>query len=221
MLIISTLLIAIGVIAALLGAKLFKLLLPVIGLAAGAMAGFIGVQAVFGSGVVGTSIALVVAVIMGLLLAILSYAFFDLAVVVYIAMLGAAMFSYLGVALGLNQNGFLVFMLSLAGLIAAATWASRSGVSLEIVMAFTSFMGVAYVLVGIMLLAGNVSLDDLNNNGVGSTIIRVVDQSFIWFFVWVGASLMAWQAQRRMVFNSFLTTALEYNEKEGKKEGVK
>lgn len=214
MLILSTFLIAIGVVIALMGAKLFKLLLPVIGLVVGAMAGFIGVQAVFGAGVVATTIALIVAVIMGLLFGILSYAFFDLAVVVYIAMLGAAMFSYVAVAIGLNQDGFLVFLIALAGLLIAATWASRSGVSLSIVMAFTSFMGVAYVLVGIMLMTGNVSIDELNNNGVGATIIRVVDQSFIWFLTWVGASFMALQVQRRMIFNDLLTASFEYKDKE-------
>lgn len=216
MLIVSTLLIAIGLVVALLGVKMFRLLLPLIGLVTGAMAGFIGVQAVFGVGAVATAIAVVVAIIMGLLFAFLSFAFFDLAVVVYVAMLGAAVFSYVGIALGLSQDGFLVFMLAVTGFLLAATWASRGGVSLRIVMALTAFIGTAYVLVGIMLLVGNVSIDELNNSGVVATIIRVVDQSFLWFLVWVGGSLVAQQLQQRAAFNDLLTTSFEYNDKERK-----
>lgn len=216
MLIVSTLLIAIGLVVALLGVKMFRLLLPLIGLVTGAMAGFIGVQAVFGVGAVATAIAVVVAIIMGLLFAFLSFAFFDLAVIVYVAMLGAAVFSYVGIALGLSQDGFLVFMLAVTGFLLAATWASRGGVSLRIVMALTAFIGTAYVLVGVMLLVGNVSIDELNNSGMVATIIRVVDQSFLWFLVWVGGSLVAQQLQQRAAFNDLLTTSFEYNDKERK-----
>lgn len=216
MLIVSTLLIAIGLVVALLGVKMFRLLLPLIGLVTGAMAGFIGVQAVFGVGAVATAIAVVVAIIMGLLFAFLSFAFFDLAVIVYVAMLGAAVFSYVGIALGLSQDGFLVFMLAVTGFLLAATWASRGGVSLRIVKALTAFIGTAYVLVGIMLLVGNVSIDELNNSGVVATIIRVVDQSFLWFLVWIGGSLVAQQLQQRAAFNDLLTTSFEYNDKERK-----
>lgn len=210
MLILSTLLIAIGLVVALLGVKLFRLLLPVIGLVTGAMAGFIGMQAVFGTGVVATTLAVVLALIVGVLLAILSFAFFDFAVVVYIALLGAAAFAYLGVALGLREDGFLVFMLGLAGAILAALYASYGAVSLQIVMALTSFIGVAYVLAGVFLVAGNVSIDELNENGIAGTIVKVVDQSFLWFFVWVGGSLAAWAVQMRALFDDMLTHLFEY-----------
>lgn len=213
MLIVGVLLIALGLIVALLGVKLFRLLLPVIGLVAGAMAGFIGMQAVFGTGVVGTTLALVVALITGLLLAILSFAFFDLAVIVCLAMLGAGIFAYLGISLGLQQEGVLVFLLSLTGAIIAGSWASRSGVSLSIVMALTSFIGVAYVLVGSFLVVGKLDFDDLNNNGVASSIVRVVDQSFIWLLVWLGGSLLAWQVQSRALFDELLTKSFEYTNK--------
>ena len=131
-------------------------------------------------------------------------------------MLGAAVFSYVGIALGLSQDGFLVFMLAVTGFLLAATWASRGGVSLRIVMALTAFIGTAYVLVGVMLLVGNVSIDELNNSGMVATIIRVVDQPFLWFLVWVGGSLVAQQLQQREAFNDLLTTSFEYNDKERK-----
>lgn len=93
MIVVATLLIAVGLPVALLGGRLFRALLPVIGFASGAMVGFIGVQAVFGTDVVATSIAIVVSLIVGLLLALLAFVFYEIAIVVYIASLGAAALS--------------------------------------------------------------------------------------------------------------------------------
>lgn len=213
MLILSTLLIAIGLVVALMGVKLFRLLLPVVGLVTGSIAGFVGMQAVFGTGAVGVTLAVTAALILGLLLALLSFAFFDLAVIVYVALLGAGVLSYLGVALGLNQDGFVVFLLGLTGAILAGVWASRSAAGLQIVTVLTSFIGVAYVMAGVFLVAGNVTVNDLNQYGVGGSIVRVVDQSFLWMFVWLGASLLAWQVQMKAIFSELLTKSFEYAEK--------
>lgn len=213
MLIASTLLIAIGLVVALLGVKLFRLLLPVVGLVTGSIAGFIGMQTVFGTGAVGITLAVVVALMLGILLALLSFAFFDLAVIVYIAMLGAGAFAYLGVALGLNQEGFMVFLLGLSGAILAGAWAATSAAGLQVVTVLTSFIGVAYIMAGVFLVAGNVTMDDLNQHGVGGSIVMVVDQSFLWMFVWLGASLLAWQVQMKAIFNEMLTKSFEYIEK--------
>lgn len=213
MLIVSTLLIAIGLVVALMGVKLFRLLLPVVGLVTGAIAGFIGMQAVFGTGAVGVTLAVVVALMLGMLLALLSFAFFDLAVIVYIAMLGAGVFAYLGVALGLNQEGFVVFLLGLSGAILAGAWAATSAAGLQIVTVLTSFIGVAYIMAGIFLVVGNVTMDDLSQHGVGGSIVAVVDQSFLWMFVWLGASLLAWQIQMKAIFDEMLTKSFEYVEK--------
>ncbi len=213
MFILSILLIAFGLLVAFMGVKLFRLLLPIIGLVTGAMAGFIGTQAVFGTGVVATSIAVLVAILLGLLLAILSYAFFEVAVIVCIAMLGAAAFAFMGEAVGLNQDGFLVFLLALAGAILAGAAAVYGRLSLAIVMAFTSFSGIAYVLAGTFLLVGGITLDDLNQNGVGGSVVSVVHQSFLWLLVWVGASLLALQVQARSLFDQYVSSTFEYTEK--------
>ena len=213
MFILSILLIAFGLLVAFMGVKLFRLLLPIIGLVTGAMAGFIGTQAVFGTGVVATSIAVLVAILLGLLLAILSYAFFEVAVIVCIAMLGAAAFAFMGEAVGLNQDGFLVFLLALAGAILAGAAAVYGRLSLAIVMAFTSFSGIAYVLAGTFLLVGGITLDDLNQNGVGGSVVSVVHQSFLWLLVWVGASLLALQVHARSLFHQSVSSTFEYTEK--------
>lgn len=213
MLLTATMLIALGVLSSLLGLKLFKILLPLLGLVSGIMVGFAGVQGVFGSGTLSTTMAVFVSFVVGLLLAVLSYVFFELAVIVFVALIGASAFSYMGVALGLREEGFLVFMLALSGAIIGATVAARYGVGAQIVVALTSMLGVAWILAGFMLVVGKVSLDDFAATSVAATMLRIVDQSFLWFFVWFGGSLVAMQVQNRLAQLDTFTTAFEYDGK--------
>ncbi|HMS31346.1 MAG TPA: hypothetical protein PJ984_03045 [Candidatus Saccharibacteria bacterium] len=213
MLLTATMLIALGVLSSLLGLKLFKILLPLLGLVSGIMVGFAGVQGVFGSGTLSTTMAVFVSFVVGLLLAVLSYVFFELAVIVFVALIGASAFSYMGVALGLREEGFLVFMLALSGAIIGATVAARYGVGAQIVVALTSMLGVAWILAGFMLVVGKVSLDEIAATSVAATMLRIVDQSFLWFFVWFGGSLVAMQVQHRLARLDTFTTAFEYDGK--------
>lgn len=213
MLLTATMLIALGVLSSLLGLKLFKILLPLLGLVSGIMVGFAGVQGVFGSGTLSTTMAVFVSFVVGLLLAVLSYVFFELAVIVFVALIGASAFSYMGVALGLREEGFLVFMLALAGAIIGSTVAARYGVGAQLVVAITSMLGVAWILAGFMLVVGKVSLDEIAATSVAATMLRIVDQSFLWFFVWFGGSLAAMQVQNRLTQLDTFTTAFEYDGK--------
>lgn len=213
MIVAAIILIALGLVVALLGFKLFRVLLPIVGFVSGLMVGFGGFQAIFGKGAVSTTIAIMVAVIVGVVLAVLSYAFFEVALVVLAAIIGAAALSFLGVALGLNEQGFVVFLLSLSGAILGGYFALRYPISGSFVMVLTSAIGVAVTMAGIMLVVGNVSLDQLNNNGVIPTVLDVVDQSFLWFIVWLGGTLLAVQFQTRLAVEEFVTDTLQYQPK--------
>ena len=80
MVLLAISLIGLGVAVGLLGFQLFRVLLPLAGLAAGAIIGFTGMQGIFGTGVVSTTVATIVAIVFALTLALLSYLFFDVAV---------------------------------------------------------------------------------------------------------------------------------------------
>lgn len=212
MIFIATLLLAFGLVTSLMGLKLFKVLLPLLGLVSGFLIGFVGVQAVFGTGRLSSAMAIIVALTVGVVLSILSFLFFEVAMVIFAALVGASALSYLGVALGLNQDGFVVFLLGLAGAILGFIAAQRYAVGAQLVVVLSSLIGVAYVLVSLMLVAGTVSLDELHNSGVVATLLRVVDQSFLWFFVWLGGSLIAIQAQYRLALIDALSNAFAYEE---------
>lgn len=211
MILASIILITLGLVSALIGLKVFRLVLPLMGLVGGFMVGFAGVQAVFGSGVLSTTVAIIVAVFTGLLLGILSYMFFEIGVVVLSAIVGASALSFLGVALGLQQEGFVVFMLGLVGAIMGTLFATRRPISVPLVITVTSLYGVAMVMVGFMLVIGNVSLDEVSGQSIAATLVSVVDQSLLWLFVWIGGSIIATRLQTRAALLELMNGPYEFH----------
>lgn len=203
-------LIIIGWFSAFLGLKLFKVLLPVAGFIAGLMVGFSGVQAVFGAGVVSISIAVIMALLVGVLMALLSFLFYEIAVIVLAISLGATLFTYLGVALGLENAGFILFLLGLTGGILGFILATLTPFSIDLVIIVTAFLGVTYILAGIMLLAGELSLTTLDEKGIVQSVVAVVDQSFFWLFAWIGGSVIAATSQTALLQKELFGDAYEY-----------
>lgn len=210
MVLVALALMGVGLLSSLLGYKLFKILLPIVGLVSGAMIGFSGFQGIFGKGAVSTTVAVFVALTVGLLMAILSFVYFEIAVIVLTAVIGASIFSYLGIALGLDKEGFVVFLLALSGFIIGLMAASSSNMGAGLVMMVTSMAGVLFMLAGVFLIAGSVSIDQLNNDGVIRTILNVVDQSFLWLFVWLAGTMITYQMQLRTAVADFIGNTYEY-----------
>lgn len=188
-------LLATGLLCATLGARLAKILLPLFGLFAGIVIGFTGVQAIFGTGVLSTTVAVFVSFAVGLLLAVLSYVFFDLAVTVLMGLVVANALAFLGIALGLRENGFVVLMLYITGLVVGIKYALRNPTAEAFLIYLTSLMGVAMILGSIFLISGDLTLDQLANNGVVASSVEVINQSFLWLLVWLGGAMVMAQVQ--------------------------
>jgi hypothetical protein len=215
MVLTAILLMTIGLVVSLLGFKLFKVLLPIVGLVTGSMIGYTGFQGLYGTGTVSTTVAVFVALAVGMLLAILSFVFFEIAVIVISGIIVASLFSFLSISLGLGANGFVVFLLSLAGFIIGINVAVSRPLSASFVMTITSMAGVSFILASIFLIAGDVSLTQLQNDGVIRSVLRVVDQSFLWLFVWLAGTIVARSSQMAVATSSVLKD--EYQFKTGKK----
>lgn len=188
-------LLAVGLLSATLGARLAKNLMPLFGLFVGTVVGYTGVQGVFGTGVLSSTMAVFVAFAVGLLLALLSYVFFDLAVTVLMGLTFASVLSYMGIALGLRENGFVVLMLWVAGLVFGLRYAMKNPTTEAFLIYLTSFMGVGMILASVLLISGDLSLTQLYDKGVVVSTLSVVKQSFLWLLVWLGGSMIAAQVQ--------------------------
>ena len=210
MVLVALTLMAAGLLIGLFGYKLFVILMPLLGLVSGVMVGFIGFQGVFGRGAVSTSVAVFVAATVGILLALLSYAFFEIALVVFSGLIFASFLAYLGVAMGLGADGLVVFLLSLAGFFIGLNWAATKGATVRFVMTLTSLAGVAFVLASVFLIAGSVTLNQLYVDGIIASVLRVVDQSFLWLFVWLAGALIVREVQARIVLTGTLSDNFEF-----------
>lgn len=210
MIIVATGLILLGGISALLGVKVFRLLLPLIGFVSGVMVGFGGVQAVFGTGVISTTIAVVMAVVIGAIMALLSFMFYEIAIIILSMMLGASFMTYLGIAIGLENAGFVLFLLGLSGAIFGFLLAAGSNLAVSFVIVGTAMIGVAFILAGILLLVGTLSLEDLSNGGIIPSVVNTVDQSFLWLLVWIGGTVVAMQVQSAALMQEFMDNKFEY-----------
>lgn len=214
MIVASIILIALGAVLAVMGVKIFKILLPIIGLIAGIMVGFSGVQAVFGKGAVSLAIAIIVAVIVGVIMALLSFFFFEIAVIILTAILFGSMMTYLATAFGLSENGFLTFLMGFAGVVLGLVIATQMPISGSVVLVFTSFFGIMMVFAGIMLVAGSISLDQLHEDGILQTVSANVNNRFVWFIAWFGGSLVAMRVQAAAITREFMDNRYAYIEKD-------
>ena len=108
MIFVAAALVVLGAAVALLGERAFRIILPIIGFIAGILIGYSGVQAVFGIGIISFPLAIITALLVGAIIAALSYLYFDLAIILLVAAITAYGAMYLGIALGLSKNSFLV-----------------------------------------------------------------------------------------------------------------
>lgn len=212
MLVFATGLLLVGGVLAVYGQRLFRVILPIAGLVVGAMVGFGGVQAIFGSGAISLTIAVLMAVIVAIIMGLLSFAFYGLAVTVLMAVIGATALTYLGIALGLEDNGFVLTLLGLSGAVLGLAYGSGSHISVTLVFTVTAMLGVALILGGVFLFAGEVTLDQLHDQGVIRSVLDTVDQSFLWFFVWIAGSVVAMNVQAKIAMRDFGLDAYAYVE---------
>lgn len=204
-------LIVVGLATGLLGLKLFRVLLPIAGLIIGATIGFTGIQGIFGTGVTSTTIAVLVAVLFGLILAVLSYAFFDIAVVVLMGAAVSSLFTLIGLAFGLSANGFVIGLLSLSGFIIGLIVAARSTLLAEsLVTLVTAFVGAGLVLGGVFVLSSGVPLADMQANGVISSVAAHISSSAWWVLVWIAGAVIMRFVQLRTLFLELFPEAFSY-----------
>lgn len=208
---IAVSLIVVGLAVGLLGLRLFRIMLPLAGLIVGAIAGFSGIQGIFGTGITSTTIAVLVACILGLIMAVLSYAFFDIALTILVAVGVSSLFTLFGLALGLHENGFVLVLLSVSGFILGAYLAIMSPLlSVNVVALATAFAGVGFMLAGLFIIGHSVSIDELGSHGVIASVAERVNDSLWWIFVWIAGIVVLYYAQMNRFLNDVFPESLGY-----------
>lgn len=158
--IVGLLAMGIGAVWATYGLKAFTILLPIWAFFAGLLAGASLVTSLLGDGFFATVTSWVVAVGLGLILAVLSYFIYYAAIVILGASIGYALGAGLLVAIGLD--GFLSTIIGLIGGAIFAIAVIVLAAPAYLIIVLSAFSGAAGVVNGALILLGMIKLGDVD-----------------------------------------------------------
>lgn len=198
-LLVGAFLVIFGLISAFAGYGLFRILLPLMGFFAGFSVGFSGVQSLFGANVWSFVASLFTALVVGLLFAALSYFYYTIGVMIVAGAMFAGALAFLGQAIGLSEDGFVMFLLALTGVIIGGILVVRYGLQHLFIVYLTAMFGIGLLLVSAYLLIGDLTVSELHETGILQTIDDTVSKSWLWLFVWLSGTVLAAAVQMAMI----------------------
>ena len=182
-------LVALGLGAAflLVGYRFFLLLLPIWGFVAGLWLGAETVSILLGEGFLVSVTGLVVGFVVGLIMAILSYLFYAVGVLLLGASFGYWLAAGLMYAVGF-ETGFMVTIVGVITAIIFATLTVMLDVKKHLAIIITAFGGAGGISLAILLLFGVISPDQLQA-GAAAALAAVVDDSVFWLLIWLALAI--------------------------------
>ena len=182
---ISTALIAVlagllGIAFCFVGYRFFLVMLPIWGFFAGFWLGAMGTAMLLGGGFLGTTTALVVGVVVGITGAILSYFFYMAGVLLIAAAFGGMLASAIMGAIGLSP-GLITTIIVIISAIVAAGLTLLLNIQKLVIVVFTALAGAALIVVGVMVLFGQITPGDLQASG--GFLKPIFEGSWFWGLV--------------------------------------
>ena len=165
----STLLIAVlagllGIAFCFVGYRFFLVMLPIWGFFAGFWIGAMGTSMLLGGGFLGTTTALVIGIVVGIIGALLSYFFYLAGVLLIAAAFGGMLASATMGAFGFGP-GLITTIVVIVSAIVAAGLALLLNIQKLVIIVFTAIAGATLIVVGVMVLFGQISPGDLQASG--------------------------------------------------------
>jgi len=192
--IFSVLAIAIGAALVVYGYRVFLVLLPVIGFIAGFWVGASAMQYTLNETFLASIFSIVIGLIIGLIAAFVAYLIYIAGVTVvaftFGAMIGAGIMTSLGF-----ESGVVVGLVALAAGVGLVILTIQKNLQKYFIMAIMSLAGGNLVVLGILVLLGQVSLAVLR--GKGDLIGPVITAGFLWVLVWIGLAIAGFFYQLR------------------------
>jgi hypothetical protein len=182
----SILAIVIGAALLTYGYRIFLVLLPVVGFFAGFWVGASAMQFTLNENFLATIFTILVAIVVGILFAIGSYLIYMMGVVVvafaFAAMIAAGIMTTIGF-----ESGFIVGIVALAAGVGMVILTVQRNLQKYIIMAIMSIGGGNLVVLGVLVLIGQVSLETLKTNG--NMIAPVLASGALWVIIWLGLAI--------------------------------
>jgi Domain of unknown function (DUF4203) len=188
---------AIGLLALLFGYRIFKLLLPLLGVFVGLVVGAQVVASIFGEGFLASVIGVVAGLVVGLLFGALAYVWWWLGVILVFAGMGYALGVSILPAFGLELD----FVSVLVGLAVAAVFAIGAIVLRMpklIVIAITALWGSGATIAAWLVFTNQIEPDQLGYGAVNAVVV----ESTFWLIVFFAVAVvgMAFQLASTMEY---------------------
>ncbi|MCJ7657568.1 MAG: DUF4203 domain-containing protein [Anaerolineales bacterium] len=182
----SLLAIVVGAALILYGYRIFLVLLPVFGFFAGFWVGASAMQWTLNENFLATLFSIIVGVVLGIIFAIASYAiyFAGVAVVAFAfgAMIAVGIMTFIGF-----EAGAVVSLAALAAGVLLAIITFQKNLQKYFIMGIMSLGGGNLVVLGILVLIGQVSLEVLRAKG--DMIGPVLAAGALWVIIWLGLAI--------------------------------
>jgi len=176
-----------GAVLLLVGYRFFLLLLPIWGFVAGLWLGAETVSILLGEGFLVSVTGLVVGFVVGLIMAILSYLFYAVGVLLLGASFGYWLAAGLMYAVGF-ESGFLVTVVGAITAIIFATLTVMLDVKKHLAIIMTAFGGAGGISLAILLIFGVIDPEQLQAGGAAA-LAAVIEESVLWLLIWLALAI--------------------------------
>jgi hypothetical protein len=176
------------------GFKWFMILLPVWGFITGFSMGAYGVSSIFGESLLSMAVIIVAGAIIGLIFAVIAYLFFPVAIILMGASLGYFVGWTVIVSLGF-EPGLIPALVGLVVAIVVALLAIRFHLPKFVIIVSTSLLGSIAIIIGIMLLIGDVSLQGGLQGGLQELARYLIEASTAWSILWIALGAVGFIVQ--------------------------
>jgi len=176
-----------GAVLLLVGYRFFLLLLPIWGFVAGLWLGAETVSILLGEGFLVSVTGLVVGFVVGLIMAILSYLFYAVGVLLLGASFGYWLAAGLMYAVGF-ESGFLVTVVGAITAIIFATLTVMLDVKKHLAIIMTAFGGAGGISLAILLIFGVIDPEQLQAGGAAA-LAAVIEESALWLLIWLALAI--------------------------------
>lgn len=182
--VIGVLAIVIGLLACFAGYRVFRIVLPILGFLVGLGVGAQLASVVFSEPYLGSPLSWAIAIVVGLLAAVIAFVWWYVSVALAIAGLGYAIGYGAAAGLGVAGNTAVVIGVALAVLFAIAAVVLR--IPTGIVIVVSAFWGASALLGGTLLLLGRIEPSQLRNG----TVDVVIADSPLLLAIWVAVGVL-------------------------------
>ncbi|MEP6468801.1 MAG: DUF4203 domain-containing protein, partial [Chloroflexota bacterium] len=182
--VIGVLAILIGLIACLAGYAVFRIVLPILGFLVGMGLGAQLAATIFDQPYLDTPLSWILAIVVGLVVATIAFAWWYISVALTIAGLGYAIGYGAGIGLGLTITGSVVAGVVVAVIFALAAIILR--VPIGVVIVVTAFWGSSALIGGVLVLMNRIEPRQLRNG----TIDVVIAESALLLAIWVAVGIL-------------------------------